>query len=196
MQKSKRKNNETPLRVFEPTKNVKLVNLGAITLHIISFAWVSTLFPNQNFPDANIFQIASWLTFCSLVCFFLIHDSWIKIGASLRIHSDGIEYRSGKRSLCANWDDLYQIRWITRGQFGYVAIESRLPLKINSIGLERYLPFRWGRYRIPLTVVEGIETKVDGCFGKRSVDFQKLKETEFGSLMYEYAPHLFEENVS
>lgn len=190
MEKSKRKHDDNALYVFKP--KVILGTIEMVAVWVIITGGIFSLF--VGFSESLTFMLLA------LVMFSIIGILSVPIHArrSIRIYEDGIEYRDGKYHIFSDWDNLidFECRRYRRNEIeGLVTKEPVQHSKIPTF-LEKWLWNRWDNQFINISAVMNIPTRHAELFNRR-VDLEKLQETEFGQLLYGYAPHLFEKgNVS
>ncbi len=184
MEKSKRKNGEIPIRVFNKNISDRVEGLAPIFLVIMA----GTLGFSLESNDAKWMIILLLLSLASIGIIFLITYS-----ETLTIYKEGIEYQHQGKYIFVKWQQLSHFESHKDGR------KSEQGIKIHSsVSQEKVENFVDDQiYRkpfddfIPVSRVTEIPIKAMRE-GVLIIDLRRLKSTEFGRLINEYAPHLFE----
>lgn len=189
MEKLKRKHGDKPLQVF---KSDAISPLRFIII-AISVALFFMLFH-------EMFEAISdnWFFFCMVpiyaITFFLFFANSTQ---SLHIYEDGIEQRYGSRRSFVPWEDMIAFGLRSKGKRSFlIGIITRHPIYDEDSGnvIEKLLHWRIDKKFMILSPLIKAPTESDGWF-KRKVNLVRLQHTEFGQIVSEYAPQLFEEGT-
>ena len=183
MEKTKRKHDDIPIQVFKPGRGSQLIVVAIIIFSLLHFFYWS-----REFEAGDILSIVYLIFFIGFYGFVLL-NMILSATQKIVIYEDGIEQQYGSRRTFAKWEDLSYIQQRKRGKSRVTGIVTAVPMQNRVSGglLEKYLHHKWDMQFLELTAIS--KMPVISAY----IDSSKLRDTKFGQILFDYAPHLFGE---
>ena len=141
--------------------------------------------------DAPLYALLCFVLPCGGLAWFLFMQA---TQMALIVHENKLEYHFGSARVETQWNNLNSIEIQRSGRRSQIVLMLKNPVKQKVIGghLDKML---FGEHQVSsITLSDIMRTpmkKVDKSY-PTVIDFEKLKKTDFGSDLLEFAPHLFE----
>jgi len=122
--------------------------------------------------------------------FYLLY-TFMGSTSTIAVYEDGIEQRYGSRRLFSTWENLSHFERRKHGRSSMSGIVTNAPMQQRVSGgwIEKLLHYKHDLRFMPLSDVESFRLKYDRQ-GKIYYLHEKTKQSKFGQILKDYAPHL------
>ncbi|MDQ7025574.1 MAG: hypothetical protein Q9P01_04195 [Anaerolineae bacterium] len=168
-----------PMRLFMLSLGLLMAGIHAFVLRTADFG-TSSGFPI--FFLALILVVDAWMLWYGIIFTTQTH---------VHVTDDGIELQRGGARLFTTWQNIshFGVKGGGKNQQRGIFLHNKVKPQVN--GLAEKLFYGWKTDFIPIGQVINIPTR--WSFLRRSINLEKLAQTDFGYDVAQYAPHLLDE---
>ncbi|GAB5492999.1 MAG: hypothetical protein Phog2KO_32140 [Phototrophicaceae bacterium] len=203
MEKSKRSEQLNLVKAFKPNKFLKLLYIVLIGLFCIAFAMAV-----ENGLLQELFSRLGIGVFYFLgvpIIALMLYQFYIDTMQALYVYKEGLALQYGKRRSFIYWKDLRHFKIENLNQSAKQGVRQPKKNKTRRIISIYCAKPLYERNTFERLFKSSEDTKILNIMPfitriplaeDKTVDLEKFKLTELGRLLYEYAPHLFEGELS
>ncbi|MGB7342133.1 MAG: hypothetical protein WBC91_24770 [Phototrophicaceae bacterium] len=186
MQKTKPKNDTPPIKVFKQSPWAVIMIMVVIGLFIVQL-----VISGQAFASSTPFEFIV-IAGVSILYAVMIVVLFNQLSAQIEIYDNGIGSRHGNSYAFTEWENCWCFDLREQGRSHAAGIITHDPIEkhVNGGIIERMLHHQYDPNFIELIGVR-VPQQSDGLLKGYSINLEQFKKTEFGEIVYYYAPHIF-----
>jgi hypothetical protein len=176
------------INIYTPALWIKLT-LALVSVIMLGFHFPVMLWTSQTVEE---FPVIIFVFLLPLYTWLLWYTIIIWTQTRLIVYEDGIEIQRGASSFFSPWENMRHFGLYSYAQKNRYGIFLHEKVQPEAQGLVEKLFYGWSSNFIMLNEFVYVPWRWVGFFQGYTVDVSKLRDTEFGRQLLQYAPHLFE----